>query len=349
LTLGTLVTLGMEAGELQSQKNFKIAGLTVNIFLNYQSRRTRMKSTGLTMTEIMREGISDGLHQGKINSIVLKCIISTSKAMSTVFSSLSRSTARLAMDMLESSISKDTPLYSLKRRNVDVYDLINVSSTHRFCGPGTPILHNCLGIQYGMSAPGLAVKLTNDTGKLHSEEDAQELINQFDSSYPEFIQWRTEVWDQYLSDGYIKLPCGWTMWGDNHNRRSVQNMPVQGLGASIMRKSVELASVLGLEVIMTLHDAIYVECDTLKTAKSLEALSRSMDEGFKHYFPTSIQHRATCRQDPTVWGPDWKEGQQVVFQDKPIKAYQTYIDERTRSDYEKYRKYFEKYDDLDLL
>lgn len=204
-----------------------------------------------------------------------------------------------------------------------------------------------LGIQYLMSPQGLAVKLTNDTGVEHTEEEARELIDLFQNAYPKYQAWREDFWDDYLDRGYYKLPCGWTMFGDNQNRRSACNMPIQGTGASIMRKAVELAYGEGLEVIMTLHDALYIECDTARVSSSLEKLRYAMDAAFRYYFDNP--ERATCRMDPTVWGPDFEEGETLFFNGKKFKAYNTYIDERTRADYEKYKKYFVKDDDLALL
>ena len=59
----------------------------------------------------------------------------------------------------------------------------------------------------------------------------------------------TEALEEYKIKGYIFLPDGWFMWGDNDNFRSVGNVPIQGLGSCIMRKAVELAQDRGLDVI----------------------------------------------------------------------------------------------------
>lgn len=203
-----------------------------------------------------------------------------------------------------------------------------------------------LGIQYLMGPQGLANKLTQDTGTPHTVEEAEDLIEQFESAYPKYRAWREDFWEKYLDKGYYKLPCGWTMFGDNPNRRSACNMPVQGHGASIMRKSVELAENSGLEVIMTLHDAIYVECETKDTVETIRLLKNSMDLGFRYYFENP--ELANCRMDPTVWGPDWNGKTTIKTDLGDVTPYSRYIDERTKSDYEKYKKYFSENDDLDL-
>lgn len=207
-----------------------------------------------------------------------------------------------------------------------------------------------LGIQYLMTKHGLSTKLSRDTGVPHSEEEAQDLIDLFNEAYPTFNEYREQVFDDYLDKGYVKLPCGWTMFGDNENKRSVCNMPLQGMGASIMRKGVELAMERGLKVVMTLHDALYIEAPTMKTARHLHSLAECMDEAFRFYFKgTPVEDRAHCRLDPTVWGPDWKDGQQIVFQNKPIKVYETYVDERGEQEYEKYKRYLYKTETNDAV
>ena len=205
-----------------------------------------------------------------------------------------------------------------------------------------------LGIQYLMGASGLATKLTNDLGVEHTEEDAQELISLFEESYPDYKAYRDQIWYDYQDQGYIRLNDGWTMWGDNENRRSVCNMPVQGAGAAVMRKAVLYAQEWGLDVTMTLHDALYIECDSIRWREDLLLLAKSMQDAFRSYFPNEANF-LDCRQDETVWGPDFKE--EIV--DSPLgnktKLYSKYIDPRGVEDYKKYRKFFIPKEDLNLL
>lgn len=205
-----------------------------------------------------------------------------------------------------------------------------------------------LGIQYLMTKFGLAKKLTADTGIPHDEDEAEDLINKFYTAYSVFEEWQEKIYDEYVEQGYLKLPCGWTMYGDNKNHRSVSNFPIQGFGASIMRKAVALAQDNGLNVIMTLHDALYIECDSSETLKSLDTLAVAMSDAFKFYFrDTGMELYANCRMDPSAWSPDFN-GETVKTSIGDCKMYEKYVDERGREDYEKYKKYFE-IDDLALL
>ena len=204
-----------------------------------------------------------------------------------------------------------------------------------------------LGIQYLMGHYSLASKLTMDTGIHHSSDDAEELIELFNEAYPDYAEYRDGVWDDYLDDGYIRLNDGWTMFGDNHNRRSVCNMPIQGAGAAIMRQAVALAQDSGLEVIMTLHDALYIECDSNQWRDCMLVLEQAMRTAFTAYFQDQPRI-LSCRMDPTVWSPDFND-ELVKTHLGPVKTYSRYIDGRSFADYQKYKKYFTRDADLALI
>ena len=187
----------------------------------------------------------------------------------------------------------------------------------------------------------LARKITNDTGKHCSEEEAEALIEMFEEAYPDYQEWKRNTLEDYQDDGYLKLPCGWTMWGDNDNDRSVTNMPIQGFGSSIMRKAVSLAQDYGLDVIFTLHDALYIECDTEKTLSCANLLAACMAIAVEFYFlGTPMEKHAVCRMDPTIWGPDWDGKKTVQTCMGSVTPYNIYIDERSKDDYKKFSPYF---------
>lgn len=170
-----------------------------------------------------------------------------------------------------------------------------------------------LGLSYLMTKYGLAHKLTEDTGKLFTEDDAQELVEQFEETFQDFSDWRNELINTYGDEGHIRLPCGWYMFGDNDNFRSVGNVPIQGLGACIMRKAVELAQDAGLTVIFTLHDAIYIEYDSGDYA-ALDTLKRCMEEAFVFYFDGEMKEAAKMiRVDGNTWGDEFPEAK--LYQD----------------------------------
>lgn len=119
-----------------------------------------------------------------------------------------------------------------------------------------------LGLQYGMGAAKLAIKLTADTGKKVTTDMARELINQHKEVYPRYYEWKEELWEQYRHDKRpLILRDGWYLDVDQLSRLSVLNFPVQGTGSSMMRVCIDLLYERGIELICPIHDSMVVECD----------------------------------------------------------------------------------------
>jgi len=207
-----------------------------------------------------------------------------------------------------------------------------------------------LGIQYLMGAPSLAKKITNDTGEYCSEHEAAEFIDLFNETFSDFYMWREDQIREYEIKKYLKLADGWYMFGDNQNFRSVANCPVQGTGGAIMRKSVQLAQDRGLDVIKTLHDALYIEFDSNDLSK-VDELCECMDEGFRFYFPEHLQRFALCRLEPNIWSPDYpSEDIEITTPSGRIcKKQQIYVDERSLSEYKRFQNYFSTLEDISEL
>lgn len=210
-----------------------------------------------------------------------------------------------------------------------------------------------LGILYGMTKYGLSIKLTNDTGRKYDEDDAQEQIDLFESSFPDYIEWKEQLMRDYSEGNGICVPDGWRMWSDNDNLRSVCNVPIQGLGASIMRKSVDLAEGRFVPVIFTLHDAIYFQ-DKIGNEWKIAALARSMREAFQFYYKGTkyFDVAGKIKLDPYAWSPDYKKDSELKINWKGermlVPSSNLYIDERAISEYERFSKYFVS-NDADIL
>jgi DNA polymerase family A len=211
-----------------------------------------------------------------------------------------------------------------------------------------------LGISYLMSKYGLAIKLSGDSGEEWTEDDAEEMISAFYEAYPDLDEYQKQVLEEYAESGYLKTPCGWYLWGDNENFRSVTNFPIQGFGASVMRKAVDLAVAKGVDVVLTLHDALYIIFDEGDYNK-LNLLAEAMTEAFAFYFPEPLKETARkIKLDPFIWGPSMpaptfnKKGE-PVFEEVDIGGVlgevavsNLYIDDRSMSDYHNFSKYFNK-------
>lgn len=210
-----------------------------------------------------------------------------------------------------------------------------------------------LGILYGMTKYGLSIKLTNDTGREYDEDDAQEQIDIFEESFPDYMQWKEEIGDLYGEGCGLVLPCGWRMWSDNDNLRSVWNVPIQGFGASVMRKAVDNAVRNDCSVIFTLHDAIYIEGKVGQEYK-IRMLRDAMRDAFKHYYKGTkfFEIAGKIKLDPFAWSPDYKKDSELALADMgktyKVPCSNLYIDERAADEYERFSKYFQT-PDTELL
>jgi len=197
----------------------------------------------------------------------------------------------------------------------------------------------CLAMQYGMKEVSLAGELTEKLATPFSVPQASNLIHIYNKNFLKFYIWRQSILGSYARNKYIKLPCGWYMWGDNPSNLSVGNVPIQGFGSSIMRKAVGFAQDSGLEVIKTLHDAIYIEYDSHDFAK-IDILGKAMDEAFRFYFPEKIKPLASVGLEANTWSQDYTDMDSTTPAGLPLKVQQKYFDKRGRKEYEKFKKYF---------
>jgi hypothetical protein len=199
-----------------------------------------------------------------------------------------------------------------------------------------------LGLSYGMRAKALALKLTADTGKPTTVDEAQDLIDMFEDVFPIYAEFRNEeILDQYEEQGYLKLSDGWTMFGDNINNLSISNMPVQGAGSVVLRKSVTGTQESGLKIIQTLHDALYIEYDA-DDLGAIDKLYDCMFRGFKDSFAhTKYADLANIRLDIDCWSQDYVDGEILETPaGKTVKAKNIYVDPRGVKEYDNFKQYF---------
>jgi hypothetical protein len=212
-----------------------------------------------------------------------------------------------------------------------------------------------LGLSYLMSKYGLSLKLSAETGKDISEDLAQEYIDKFDSTYLAFSEGRQRVIEDYVRKvvDYLVLKDGWVMFGDNPNFRSAGNFPIQGIAAAIMRKAVDLCYEKGLNVIFTLHDAIYIEYDS-QDFSAIDKLRDCMREAFIFYYKgTSMEEYAKLiRMDAEAWSPDYASRVgEILFKSRDFhcRLEEIHIDERAVSEFNRFNHFFKSSLGMDLL
>lgn len=252
--------------------------------------------------------------------------------------------------MIDAYLSGDPYLYGAKLAGVIPPD----GTKEKYKVVRDVFKNTYLGILFGMTKYGLSVKLTGDTGREYTKEDAQEQIDLFEESFPKYMEWKSNLAEDYEKGYAIKLPCGWTMWTDNPNIRSVTNVPIQGFGASIMRKAVDLAESYGCKVIFTLHDAIYIE-GNVGDEEKIGLLYKAMKKAFQFYYEGTKYEKVSgnIKLDPFAWSPDYEKDSEIELHmgslgDIIIPCSNLYIDERAQSEYARFSKYFSK-PDSDLL
>jgi hypothetical protein len=157
-----------------------------------------------------------------------------------------------------------------------------------------------LGIGFGMQAKSLARHVARDRGTDVSVEEAQGLINDYNSAYPNYAQYRTNLRDVYSSGGCgMMLSDGWRMGSDCPVPNSYLNLPVQGHGAAILRKACELLDNERIRVVATMHDEVVFQCaeeDLEKTCKrAAELMIQASDivlgvKGMRVGNPEVIRH-----------------------------------------------------------
>ena len=197
-----------------------------------------------------------------------------------------------------------------------------------------------LALQYDMGDESLKRKLEHDTGKKWTLAEARLQSSRFRKIFSTYIMYRKRFVIS-AKHRYQMSDDGWTLFSDNPNPRSQGNWPTQTMGAVIMRKAVSLAQDEGLNIIFTLHDALYMEYHS-QDFGAIKTLGDCMQKAFKHYMKTPID----IRLDYDVWSSDY-EGQEKELSDLikerwfiNVNVYNKYIDPRAKKEYQQFKKYF---------
>ncbi len=194
-----------------------------------------------------------------------------------------------------------------------------------------------LGISYEMGAPSLAAKMSADTGEVVTETKAQEYIDLFRSVYSDYAYFKKYTCENYECGSSIELMDGWIMWGDNDNRRSVLNMPIQGTGAVIMREAVKLCHERGINIIFTHHDALFAEIQYCDISR-MRLFNSTMVEAFHNVLSKDFKTIAPVRVEGLAWS--------IKYRDFPVKRIDNiellteYSTSKCVKDLDRFRQFF---------
>jgi hypothetical protein len=198
-----------------------------------------------------------------------------------------------------------------------------------------------LALQYDMRDKSLAAKLEQDTGDRWTERMASKQSGMFKRVFAIFTKYR-KLFVALASSVYQVSNDGWILFKDNPNPRSQGNWPIQTMGAVIMREAVRLAQDRGLNVIFTLHDALYIEFGS-KDLKAPIILGECMQEAFQKCMETEKE----IRLDYDIWSPDYAGKEEQIASHVKMKTgldfavKSIYVDPRGVDEYENFKQYFD--------
>jgi hypothetical protein len=138
-----------------------------------------------------------------------------------------------------------------------------------------------LAVGYGMGPDTLASRLGQ------SPAHATQLLRQHRVAYPLFWRWAERAIDYAMLTNRLHTVFGWTLHvGAQSNPRTLQNFPVQGSGADMLRLACCLTTEAGIRVCAPIHDALLIEAhdrelqDAIaQTEEAMAAASRAVLNG----------------------------------------------------------------------
>jgi hypothetical protein len=157
-----------------------------------------------------------------------------------------------------------------------------------------------LGVQYGMEAPSLALRIAQPPIV------ARDLLRAHCETYRHFWRWSDAAIDRAMLHGSLATVFGWRIHaGENVNPRSIRNFPMQANGAEMMRLAACLATESGIEVCAPVHDAFLIcaplerlDDDVARMRACMAEASRSVLNGFDLRTDAELIRHPNRYQDP---------------------------------------------------
>ena len=146
------------------------------------------------------------------------------------------------------------------------------------------------------------------------------LIGLHRTYYPQYWLFRSAKIRKFKQHNYEMLKDGWFSF-NNHKKtdNSVANFPVQGTAATILRKSLINAMRDGLEVVASVHDALYIVSHKNDIEINKRKLTDAMSMGASDVLGEDI-----IRIDVDVYTTDWENKQSKWLKDEDISIFREY-------------------------
>ncbi len=143
-----------------------------------------------------------------------------------------------------------------------------------------------LGISYGKQVPSMALDVqgtvVDDAGnpKLTYDEAvsvAQAMFDWHKDEFSVYWQWSEAVIDEAYMNGYYNT-YDWTYYVDGRTKSTqLLNLPMQSLGASMMRLATIYAVDAGLDLVCSQHDALYISGSVGECSQNVGVLEDCMN------------------------------------------------------------------------
>ena len=203
-------------------------------------------------------------------------------------------------NMIEAYVSGDPYLYFAKKAKA----VPEGGTKAQYSAERDLFKSTVLGLQYGMGVRNLAIKLTIDTGREVTEKEAQKLIDLHKKVFRKYWRWLESIDRQYARKKYLRIPCGWALFGDNPVSLSVRNFPTQGAGSSIIREAVRVLFSKNINTLATLHDSVYIiskESEAEKEIKEAEEILKKSFNKILKQTDVEIRVDACSHRSDEVW------------------------------------------------
>jgi len=133
-----------------------------------------------------------------------------------------------------------------------------------------------LGCGFGQTGYGLKYAL-----KIPIYE-AETIIQNIKKSYPDFFKWNEAVCCGATSRGYFKTKYGWRYWIPKvYKPNTLKNWLMQSHGSEILRRAMIAVDEAGIEISMTVHDALLIHVARKGCAKIFTQVRQIMEKAAK--------------------------------------------------------------------
>lgn len=135
-----------------------------------------------------------------------------------------------------------------------------------------------LGVQYGMRADSLALRLNK------TRDQAAELIRHHQRIFKDYWNWQDSTLTQAKFSQSINTVYGWTLHLQANDRKeegTVKNFQMQATGAEILRVACYMLVEAGIKILAPVHDAILCEFDLETVDNDVKKAEAIMQEASK--------------------------------------------------------------------